>query len=221
VHPFSPLLSVFHNFALRSILTPPVQAPEDLDLKISILGRLDRMLPKSTIIATSSASFRSGELVSEVRNRSRVLNTLYYIPPRNRCVEMMSCGYTSPELIAFLRAQMEDMGMLPIVVGNESTGLIFPRIFGALKRETLKVGLCLSPNTRPSLSLFQIPPFTQLTSKLISVDICCLGIILRHRNTHRNRHPLHRFLRCPKRALRDDGRGWPRHSRQDRASFLG
>ncbi|PMD63550.1 3-hydroxyacyl-CoA dehydrogenase [Hyaloscypha bicolor E] len=115
-------------------------APEDLDLKISILGRLDRMLPKSTIIATNSASFRSGELVSEVRNRSRVLNTLYYIPPRNRCVEMMSCGYTSPELIAFLRAQMEEMGMLPMVVGNESTGLIFPRIFGALKRETLKVG---------------------------------------------------------------------------------
>jgi hypothetical protein len=154
VHPFSPLLSVFHDFALQAILTPPLQAPEDLDLKISILGRLDRMLPKSTIIATNSASFRSGELVSEVRNRSRVLNTLYYIPPRNRCVEMMSCGYTSPELIAFLRAQMEEMGMLPMVVGNESTGLIFPRIFGALKRETLKVGLCLSLTIPPSL----LPP---------------------------------------------------------------
>jgi 3-hydroxyacyl-CoA dehydrogenase len=115
------------------------------------------MLPKSTILTTNSASFRSGELVSEVRNRSRVLNTLYYIPPRNRCVEMMSCGYTSPELITFLRAQMEEMGMLPIVVGNESTGLIFPRIFGALKRETLKVGLCLSPTTRLSLFSFKYP----------------------------------------------------------------
>jgi hypothetical protein len=186
VHPFSPLLSIFHDFALQAILTPPLQAPEDLDLKISIFGRLDRMLPKSAIIATNSASFRSGELVSEVRNRSRVLNTLYYIPPRNRCVEMMSCGYTSPELIAFLRAQMEEIGMLPIVVGNESTGLIFPRIFGALKCETLKVRLCISPITPLFALLLQIPTFPQLTSKLISVDICCLGIILRRRNTHRN-----------------------------------
>jgi 3-hydroxyacyl-CoA dehydrogenase len=120
--------------------------PEDSDLKISILGRIDRMLPPSTIIATNSASFRSGELVSEVRHRERVLNTLYYIPPRNRCVELMSCGYTSPELISFLKTQMEEMDMQPMVVGNESTGLIFPRIFGALKRETLKV---LTPPLSP------------------------------------------------------------------------
>ncbi|KAE9376466.1 NAD(P)-binding protein [Stipitochalara longipes BDJ] len=113
--------------------------PEDLDLKISILGRLDRMLPKSTIIATNSASFRSGELVSEVRNRERVLNTLYYIPPRNRCVELMSCGYTSPFLIPFLASEMRAQNLHPMIVGNESTGLIFPRIFAALKRETLKV----------------------------------------------------------------------------------
>jgi 3-hydroxyacyl-CoA dehydrogenase len=113
--------------------------PEDLDLKVSLLGRVDRMVPKSTIIATNSASFRSGELVSEVRNRERVLNTLYYIPPRNRCVELMSCGYTSPDLVEFLRSEMVRMGLRPMVVGNESTGLIFPRIFRALKRETLKV----------------------------------------------------------------------------------
>lgn len=113
--------------------------PEDLDLKISILGRLDRMLPKSTIIATNSASLRSGELVTEVRNRGRVLNTLYYIPPRNRCVELMSCGYTSPELLAFLASQMREQGLQPMIVGNDSTGLIFPRLFASLKRETLKL----------------------------------------------------------------------------------
>ncbi|PMD48993.1 NAD(P)-binding protein [Hyaloscypha variabilis F] len=113
--------------------------PEDLDLKISILGRLDRLLPKSTIIATNSASFRSGELVSEVKNRERVLNTLYYIPPKNKCVELMSCGYTSPYLIPFLAAELHEQGLHPMVVETESTGLIFPRIFAALKRETLKV----------------------------------------------------------------------------------
>ena len=113
--------------------------PEEMELKISALGRVERILPRDTILATNSASFRSGELVSEVRNRERVLNTLYYIPPKNRCVELMSCGYTSPALIPFLVSQMREMGLRPMVVGNESTGLIFPRIFAAMKREALKV----------------------------------------------------------------------------------
>jgi 3-hydroxyacyl-CoA dehydrogenase len=113
--------------------------PEELELKISTLGRLDRVVGKDVIIATNSASFRSGELVNEVRNRERVLNTLYYIPPTNRCVELMSCGYTSPDIIPYLAEQMREVGLRPMVVGNESTGLIFPRIFAAMKRETLRV----------------------------------------------------------------------------------
>jgi 3-hydroxyacyl-CoA dehydrogenase len=113
--------------------------PESLELKISVLGRVDRAVSKDVIIATNSASFRSGELVSEVRNRERVLNTLYYIPPDNRCVELMGCGYTAEGIIPFLVEQMREIGLRPMVVGNESTGLIFPRIFAAMKRETLRV----------------------------------------------------------------------------------
>jgi len=119
--------------------------PEDLDLKISLLGRVDRLVGKDVLIATNSAGFRSAELVSEVFHKERVLNTLYYIPPRNKCVEMMSCGYTSPSIIPFLVEEMQDIGLRPIVVpdsvgnGSLSKGMIFPRIWGAMKKETLKV----------------------------------------------------------------------------------
>ncbi|KAL2066862.1 hypothetical protein VTL71DRAFT_1286 [Oculimacula yallundae] len=114
--------------------------PEDLDVKISLLGRLDRMVGKDVLIATNSAGFRSQELVGEVLHKNRVLNTLYYIPPRNKCVEMMSCGYTSPSIMPFLAGEMKGMDLSPIVVpfgGNK--GMIFPRIWGAMKKETLKV----------------------------------------------------------------------------------
>jgi 3-hydroxyacyl-CoA dehydrogenase len=77
--------------------------------------------------------------VSEVKGRERVLNTLYYIPPGNKCVELMSCGYTHPAIIPFLVSQMREIGLMPMVVGNESTGMIFPRIWAAMKRETLRV----------------------------------------------------------------------------------
>ncbi|PVH78331.1 3-hydroxyacyl-CoA dehydrogenase, partial [Cadophora sp. DSE1049] len=119
--------------------------PEDLELKISLLGRVDRLVGKDVLIATNSAGFRSAELISEVFYKERVLNTLYYIPPRNKCVEIMSCGYTSPSIIPFLVEELQDIGLRPIVVpdsvgnGSLSKGMIFPRIWGAMKKETLKV----------------------------------------------------------------------------------
>ena len=111
--------------------------PEDLDLKISVLGRLDRLVNNDCIIATNSSCFRSRELVSEVKNRERVLNTLYYVPPGNICVEVMGCGYTAPTLIKFLKQEMETVGLSPKIVRHESTGMILPRIWAAMKRETL------------------------------------------------------------------------------------
>jgi hypothetical protein len=156
--------------------------PEDLDLKISILGRLDRMRPKSTIIATNSASFRSGELVSEVRNRERVLNTLYYIPPRNRCVELMSCGYTSPDLVKFLKSEMEGIGLRPM---SKTSPLPLP-FFATLTSHSRR-------KRKHRLNL--PPPLRSLKTRNIK------NPLPKHRNTARNRHPLPRFLRCIKRTM--------------------
>lgn len=111
--------------------------PDDLELKISLLGRLDRLVSADCIIATNASGFRSRELVSEVSRRERVLNTLYYVPPRNRCVELMGCGYTEPSLLPFLMSQMEEVKLRPKLVQLESTGLILPRIWAAIKRECL------------------------------------------------------------------------------------
>jgi len=111
--------------------------PEDLELKISLLGRLDRLVSDDCIIATGASTFRSRELVSEVGKRERVLNTLYYVPPTNRCVELMGCGYTAASLLPFLTAQMEGLGLRPKIAQHESEGLILPRIWASIKRECL------------------------------------------------------------------------------------
>ncbi|RDL42139.1 uncharacterized protein BP5553_02118 [Venustampulla echinocandica] len=113
--------------------------PEDPELKISILNNLDQVTLKSCIIATNSISFTSRELSSEVSRRYRLLNTLYYIPPENRCVELMSCGYTSPEIFKFLSQQMKEIRLRPMVAVDDARGMIFPRIWGAIQRETLSM----------------------------------------------------------------------------------
>jgi 3-hydroxyacyl-CoA dehydrogenase len=114
--------------------------PEKLDSKIALLGRLDRILSRDCIIATNSSSYKSSELLGDVKNfKDRVLNTHYYIPPRNTYVELMTCGHTAPAIFPFLFENMLSVSLHPILVPKESYGLIFNRIWGATKRETLMV----------------------------------------------------------------------------------
>jgi len=113
--------------------------PEDLELKTSVLGRLDQIIPSDAILATNSSSYKARELVGETVNKHRVLNTLYSLPPQNICVELMSSGSTVPEILPFLADEMSSIGLHPIIVESESTGLIFNRIWAAIKRETLCV----------------------------------------------------------------------------------
>lgn len=114
--------------------------PELLDLKTRLLGEMDSLVPDDCILATNSSSFTSRELAARVRHRDRLVNTHYYIPPRNIYVEVMPCGDATDKRVApFLVAQMRDVGLRPIVVPQESRGCVFNRIWAATKRETLKV----------------------------------------------------------------------------------
>ena len=71
--------------------------------------------------------------------RHRLLNTHYYSPPKHKCVELMSCGYTDSAIIDLLLRECSSVGFVPIHVKKESTGFIFNRIWAAIKRESLDV----------------------------------------------------------------------------------
>jgi 3-hydroxyacyl-CoA dehydrogenase len=71
----------------------------------------------------------------------RLLNTHYFIPPRNRMVELMSSGKTLGPIFSFMAEQMRRVGFAPVIVPREiqSRGFVFNRIWAACKRETLAV----------------------------------------------------------------------------------
>jgi 3-hydroxyacyl-CoA dehydrogenase len=71
--------------------------------------------------------------------RYRVLNTHYYMPPKHNCVELMTSGHTDSAIIDLLMKECASVGFTPINVKRESTGLIFNRIWAAIKRESLDV----------------------------------------------------------------------------------
>jgi len=113
--------------------------PEIPDLKIEVLGQLDRAVADDTIIATNSSSYRSSELAAEVKYKNRLLNMHFMMPPMARAVELMTCGETDRAIIDFLSHKLADYGLSPYVAEKESMGFIYNRIWAAIKRESLYV----------------------------------------------------------------------------------
>lgn len=113
--------------------------PEILDLKISILGQVDKIAPPDCVIATNSSSLRSDQMLANVDRAYRVCNGHYYMPPEQLFYEVMSCGETDPDIFPFLMEKATSAGFIPVHAKNTSTGLAFNRIWAGIKRECLNV----------------------------------------------------------------------------------
>lgn len=115
--------------------------PEKLPLKQSTFSDLQALAPADALLCTNSSSYKSREVVGhlEPATRRRALNMHYYMPPGNRVVELMPCGDTHASVFPFLAAKLAEAGMKPFVARRESTGLIFNRLWAAVKREVLTI----------------------------------------------------------------------------------
>ena len=56
-------------------------APEKLEVKIPLWGDIDQAAPPDTIFATNSSSYPSRLIAERVRDKTRLCNTHFYMPP--------------------------------------------------------------------------------------------------------------------------------------------
>ncbi|THX79170.1 putative 3-hydroxyacyl-CoA dehydrogenase [Aureobasidium pullulans] len=115
--------------------------PEKLDIKIETFAELERLAPKDCILASNSSSYKSSEMIEKVNDETkcRILNTHYFMPPTIMMVELMTDGYTHPEIFPFLAERHKEAGLVPFIARKESTGFIFNRTWAAIKREFLTI----------------------------------------------------------------------------------
>ncbi|THW46325.1 putative 3-hydroxyacyl-CoA dehydrogenase [Aureobasidium pullulans] len=115
--------------------------PEKLNIKIETFAELERLAPKDCILASNSSSYKSSEMIEKVNDETkcRILNTHYFMPPTIMMVELMTDGYTHPEIFPFLAERHKEAGLVPFVARKESTGFIFNRTWAAIKREFLTI----------------------------------------------------------------------------------
>ncbi|KAM0445210.1 hypothetical protein ACHAO4_009915 [Trichoderma viride] len=115
--------------------------PEKIQLKIDTFSELQTHAPQDAILGSNSSSYKSSEMLGKLKDetKSRVLNTHYYMPPLNMVCELMTDGYTDPDIFPFLMDRQREVGTKPFFARKECTGFIFNRLWAAIKRETLAI----------------------------------------------------------------------------------
>ncbi|MGP0078550.1 3-hydroxyacyl-CoA dehydrogenase family protein [Mycobacterium sp.] len=113
--------------------------PEKLEIKMAAWDQIDQAARPDTIFATNSSSYPSRLMAGYVRDKSRLCNMHFYMPPEANAVDLMSDGETDRGLLDTLLTVLPEFGVHPFEARRECTGFIFNRIWAAIKRESLAV----------------------------------------------------------------------------------
>jgi 3-hydroxybutyryl-CoA dehydrogenase len=113
--------------------------PERIDLKREVFAELERLAASDAVLASNSSSYPTSELLEAVTTGERVLNMHFFMPPRVRAVELMSCGRTDREVMDRVLSALPTYGLTPFEARAQSVGFIYNRIWAAIKRESLAV----------------------------------------------------------------------------------
>lgn len=113
-------------------------APEKLQLKRELLGRLDAATPAGAVIASSTSGYPMTDMQSEAADPGRLLvghpfNPPYLIP----LVEVVGGQRTDPAAVAWASRFYEVAGKSVITMDRELPGFIANRLQEALWREAL------------------------------------------------------------------------------------
>ena len=131
----------YHNNlkdALKDTSFVQENAPEKEKLKTSLLQKIDQLLDKKILIASSSSGLLPTKIQSKCKFPNRVLighpfNPVYLLP----LVEIVKGKKTSQQSALKLKKIYESIGMKPLMVRKEIEGYISDRLQEALWRESL------------------------------------------------------------------------------------
>ena len=115
-------------------------APENEKIKKDILQKVDLLVNKNVIIASSSSGLLPSKIQLKCLHPERVLighpfNPVYLLP----LVEVVGGKKTKPKFLKLAKTFYENVGMKPLIVKKEIEGYISDRLQEALWRESLHI----------------------------------------------------------------------------------
>ncbi len=113
---------------------------EDLDAKLTLLGKLNGKCPDHAILTSTTSSFCVRDMAGALTQPERFLVTHFWNPPYLiPIVEVMPGELTSPEVVDSTYKLLEAVGKSPVMVNNDVPGFVGNRLQHALRREAISI----------------------------------------------------------------------------------
>jgi 3-hydroxyacyl-CoA dehydrogenase len=114
--------------------------PEVVEVKRGLFAELDRLSPRSAILASSTSAIVASKFTEELAGRGRCLVAHPVNPPHLApIVELCGSPWTAPEVIARARTLYESVGQAPITMHREVDGFVLNRLQAALPTEAFRL----------------------------------------------------------------------------------
>ena len=117
-------------------------APESIELKAKIFSAVDAAAPDHALLASNTSSLSIAQIASAVADPTRVVGMHFFNPvPAMKAVEIIATSQTTKETADAVTRVGEKAGKVTGQVADMpgSYGFIVNRIFGAARREAVKL----------------------------------------------------------------------------------
>ncbi|ALV39797.1 3-hydroxybutyryl-CoA dehydrogenase [Pseudarthrobacter sulfonivorans] len=124
-------------FADRELVVEAV--PEDWDLKVTALRRVEEQLTPGTVLASNTSSLSVSGLAEELARPQDFLGMHFFNPvPASTLIEVVIGKQTRPELVEQARSWVHGLGKTAVVV-NDAPGFASSRLGVAIALEAMRM----------------------------------------------------------------------------------
>ncbi|HVJ40730.1 MAG TPA: 5-formyl-3-hydroxy-2-methylpyridine 4-carboxylate 5-dehydrogenase [Dongiaceae bacterium] len=110
--------------------------PEKLDLKIEIFQAVEKLVPKTCILASDTSGIPISKIQEGVAVPERLVGMHWSNPPHIiPMIEVVAGAKTAPEIVTWMVDCIKSIGLLPVVVKKDVPGFVENRVLYALLRE--------------------------------------------------------------------------------------
>ncbi len=150
-------------------------APEDLEIKLELLEKVDAILGDEAILATNTSSLSITKLASSVRRPGHFVGMHFFNPvPLMKLVEVVRGLRTSDSTVAAVRGLAESLDRVPIEV-KDSPGFVVNRVLFPMINEAafaLQEGVAEPDGIDECMKLGCNPPLGPLAlADLVGLDV--------------------------------------------------
>ncbi len=149
--------------------------PEQMDLKVTVLGRALAALPEDAVVGSNTSSLSITELGERLGGGDRVIGTHFFNPPPAMpLLELVVGLHTADATLAAAKALAAELGKTPIVV-NDSPGFATSRLgvmIGVEAMRMLESGVASAEDIDRAMELGYRHPMGPLKlTDLVGLDV--------------------------------------------------